>query len=341
MPSFRFLCFLWTLLPAIALADICSRSPEIRRALVQQATQYRAELTGTADGLNCHQVDEEHLANIEKLFLNNIRHLRDGDLAGLSGLKILSIRNSGLTALPREFAQLTALRELHLPHNRLGPNMPESLHELANLEALDLSHNHLESALAWHLTGILTLKKLRLLNLSHNQIGSYIPRLLFIRFSNLQLLDLSHNRLEGVLPNFLAEMKGLTWANFAHNDLTGPIPGNLDELENLQGLLLNNNRLVGPVPTNLATHPNLQWLDISNNRFYSPLPQEFVDNLEKFRELKSFPASQLRPLFALEMRLRWLKSNWWKCWIGDTLYDFHARFLEIKEYPKNNANCSN
>lgn len=132
-------------------------------------------------------------------------------LFALPQLKVLIVRNMGLTQLPEIASEAKSLRILDLAGNKLT-HLPESILKLTDLSALNLSFNSIES-----LPNMLgRLKSLRLFSLRGNrivQLPSDWHRMQFLR-----TLDLAMNRIRSV-PDSIATLTSLQDLNLSYNDL--------------------------------------------------------------------------------------------------------------------------
>ena len=105
--------------------------------------------------------------------------------------KDLDLSGLGLTRLPPEIGQLSALEALHLFNNKLT-SLPPEIGLLSALMRLHLAYNQL-SSLPRELGQLTVLTKLYL---SHNQLTSLPPEI--GELQNLELLTLHDNRLEAL-----------------------------------------------------------------------------------------------------------------------------------------------
>ncbi len=92
-------------------------------------------------------------------------------LYGFTALERLSLRQTGLTALPGEIGKLSRLLWLDLGANQLT-ELPAAIGELPALTTLYLSDNRLTTLPA----AIGNLRALRYLNLDHNEIAALPPQ---------------------------------------------------------------------------------------------------------------------------------------------------------------------
>jgi len=112
--------------------------------------------------------------------------------------------------------------------------------------------------------GLQNLKKLEILELSHNSIKGnitdYVNRY-FVNMDSLKNLNLQGNNLAGPIPAEIKYMKNLESLDLSYNNLDGYIPYELNEMNNLKNLYINNNKeLEGYVPL----FPNLKRCNYKN-----------------------------------------------------------------------------
>src|SRR3989344_8057770 len=105
---------------------------------------------------------------------------------GMSGT-VLDLSGKGLTKVPSDVFEQTALERLDLSGNSLEGALPGEIRHLQNLKVLNLSNNRFTGVPA----EIGQLKALEILDLSHNALTG-LPYELG-NLSNLVLLDLSGN----------------------------------------------------------------------------------------------------------------------------------------------------
>ena len=157
---------------------VCDRTPEVRDAL--------------RDSRECWAPSVAELARTGYLNLGRqrIASLRERDLLGLAGLRVLHLHGNRLAELPGGlFAGLGSLQRLRLEGNRLSV-LPEGLLDgLGRLSSLDLSGNRLSSLPAGLLADAPLLSRL---DLGNNRL-SELPDGFFEGASNLAELDLSGN----------------------------------------------------------------------------------------------------------------------------------------------------
>ena len=94
--------------------------------------------------------------------------------------------------------------------------------------------------------------KLRVLDLSENQITGQIDFNTIHSLVHLDVLYLQHNLISGTFPPELCLLTQLQRLNLSHNNLRGLIPHNIGELANLESFLLTGNVITGPVPLSIS-----------------------------------------------------------------------------------------
>uniref|UniRef100_A0A453SFP6 Protein kinase domain-containing protein n=1 Tax=Aegilops tauschii subsp. strangulata TaxID=200361 RepID=A0A453SFP6_AEGTS len=141
-------------------------------------------------------------------------------------------------------ANLTFLRRLHLPGNRLHGAVPSALGHLRYLKRLNLSDNSLDGAIPPSLSRC---RQLDSISLGYNRLKGKIPWKL-AALPNLGLLELRRNELQGEIPHELGSLHNLVVLDLGHNKLQGTIPSEISSLVNLEFVDISNNRLTGEIP---------------------------------------------------------------------------------------------
>lgn len=101
--------------------------------------------------------------------------------------KTADYSDKGLTEFPKEVLKDHSLVRLDLSNNALTGAIPAEIHDLSNLEELDLSNNQMTGIPA----EVGQLRKLKILNYANNQITG-LP-LELGNLTQLEILDLSGN----------------------------------------------------------------------------------------------------------------------------------------------------
>ena len=157
---------------------VCDRTPEVRDAL-RGSRECWTPSAGNLAGRGYLNLGRQGIAS-----------LRERDLLGLAGLRVLHLHGNRLAELPGGlFAGLGSLQRLRLDGNRLT-ELPEDLFEgLGRLSSLDLGGNRLSSLPAGLLADAPLLSRL---DLGNSRLLE-LPDGFFVGASNLAELDLSDN----------------------------------------------------------------------------------------------------------------------------------------------------
>ncbi|XP_047956817.1 probable inactive leucine-rich repeat receptor-like protein kinase At3g03770 isoform X2 [Salvia hispanica] len=154
--------------------------------------------------------------------------------------------DSFITTLTR----LSNLRVVTLVSLGVWGPLPDKIHRLYLLEALDMSSNFLFGPIPSQMSRMV---KLRTLSFDENYFNGSVPEWLD-SWSNLTVLSLKNNRLNGEIPSAVSRIATLIELVMSHNLLTGKLP-DLSSLSSLQLLDLRENGLdseLPPLPKGLA-----------------------------------------------------------------------------------------
>ncbi|XP_044502051.1 receptor-like protein 6 [Mangifera indica] len=151
-------------------------------------------------------------------------------------------------------------------HSNLIGEIPPLICNLSRLRVLDLSYNNLSGRLPQCLGNLSY--RLLLLNLRSNKFCGSIPST-FVSGINLKWIDLSHNELQGRIPRSLANCTGLEFLNLGNNQICDVFPSWLGTLPELKVLILQANGFSGVIrdPETSFAFPKLRIIDLSSNRF--------------------------------------------------------------------------
>ena len=105
------------------------------------------------------------------------------------------------------------IKNLNLSHNSLQNVSLDSHFQMAEIQELDLSHNHIDTTLGI----IYPLPHLSYINLSYNHIYT-IPDLVYMA-PNLTYIDLSHNLIH-IVPDLVYTGQYLTYIDLSYNAIT-------------------------------------------------------------------------------------------------------------------------
>ncbi|XP_047956816.1 probable inactive leucine-rich repeat receptor-like protein kinase At3g03770 isoform X1 [Salvia hispanica] len=172
--------------------------------------------------------------------------------------------DSFITTLTR----LSNLRVVTLVSLGVWGPLPDKIHRLYLLEALDMSSNFLFGPIPSQMSRMV---KLRTLSFDENYFNGSVPEWLD-SWSNLTVLSLKNNRLNGEIPSAVSRIATLIELVMSHNLLTGKLP-DLSSLSSLQLLDLRENGLdseLPPLPKGLAN------VFLSKNSFSGGIPEQFV-----------------------------------------------------------------
>ena len=193
-----------------------------------------------------------------------------GQLTALTGL---ALYNNQLTALPAEIGRLTALRELYLFENQLA-TLPAEIGQLTAFTALYVSSNQLTTLPA----EIGQLAALTELYLYDNQLATLPAEI--GQLTALTMLLLDANQLT-TLPAEIGRLAALTELSLYNNQLTA-LPAEIGQLTALTKLRLGNNQLT-TLPAEIGQLAALTGLYLGNNQL-TTLPAEML-MIEKLEEL--------------------------------------------------------
>ncbi|CAN4114788.1 unnamed protein product [Withania somnifera] len=185
------------------------------------------------------------------------------------------VKNEGFEKLRR----LRKLEVLDLSGNNLNRSIFESISQLASLKLLNLSHNQIGSG-SERLSG---LDKLEILDLNSNynlEDENILSALELGALRNIEYLLLDGNTLD---ENFLRSsgvMSSLKVLSVAQCNLNGTLPlQGLCDLKYLEELSLSRNSFIGKLPTCLGNLTFLRVIDLTQNQFTGNIASSPVSSL--------------------------------------------------------------
>ncbi|KAH9753666.1 Receptor-like protein 13 [Citrus sinensis] len=254
-----------------------------------------------------------HLTSIEELMLSNNHFQIPISLEPLFNHTRLKILWADNNEIKDEITESHSLIASKFQLNRLllsssygdGFIFPKFLYHQHDLEYIDLSHIKMNGEFpTWLLENNTKLsdlslindslagpfrlpihshKRLRLLDISNNNIRGHIPVEFGDVLPSLYVFKNSMNALDGSIPSSFGNMKFLQILDLSNNHLTGEIPEHLAMgCVNLQSLALSNNNLQGHLFSRNFNLTNLQWLQLEGNHFVGEISQ----SLSKCSSLK-------------------------------------------------------
>ena len=139
---------------------------------------------------------------------SNGQYIDNIDLSALTELRILTLKNAGLTTI--DLSYNNKLEKLDLSNNqlrRVDLRGPSSYFNKSNLTDINISHNQIDSLLYYTIYGVTKL------NVSHNNLN----KLDLKDADNLRMLDISYNKFTRLLLNHSELIEDV---NVANNELT-------------------------------------------------------------------------------------------------------------------------
>ncbi|KAK9003523.1 hypothetical protein V6N11_061082 [Hibiscus sabdariffa] len=234
----------------------------------------------------------------------------------LNNLEILDLSGNHLDdSIMSSLSELSSLRYLSLADNQLKgsshPNGFQWLSRFGNLETLDLSDNYLKNNSMFHVSGLSSLKTLRL---GHNGLEGnlgHIQDQTQLRLTKLEELDLRGNLFSNNKFSFPKELSSLKYLIMDNNHLQGSLDikddaTKLKLLTHLEELHLDYNLFNNSVFASLNWISNLKSLSISYNLLQGSLDMKDLDVFVNLREL-DLSYNQLQD-FVIHKGLGYLKK---------------------------------
>ncbi len=202
----------------------------------------------------------------------------------------LSLKNRNLFLLPNHFFNETnsfCVKHLYLQENGFQA-FPMTIHNLKELETLDISSNKIKYLEGFSFSQNKILKEL---NANNNEIRT-INLSGFQALKNLSLTDNLINKIEPI-----TKASNIQSIDLSNNQLT-VFPYQLKDIKNLTRLDLSNNQLCFMKKNNnffslreLQLPASLEQLDLGNNRELKDIPLTFFDQLPNLKRLTLYPCA--------------------------------------------------
>uniref|UniRef100_A0A0D9VDR1 Receptor kinase-like protein Xa21 n=1 Tax=Leersia perrieri TaxID=77586 RepID=A0A0D9VDR1_9ORYZ len=270
--------------------------------------------------------DRAALMAFKKLVSGSLASWRDdapacrwrGVACGASGRRrgrvvALDLAGVGITGeVATALGNITYLRRLNLPENRLHGELPWQLGRLGELRHLNLSNNGISGELPSELC---SLRRLEVLDLGNNRLTGRIPREIG-NLVSLKHLVLESNNLTGEIPSQIGNLVNLVRLSIGSNQLSGSIPASIGNLSQLIAISAFSNNLTGRIPP-LEGLSSLSYLNLGSNKLGGTIPS-WLGNLSS--------------LIALD-----LQSNGFAGCIPESLGDL--QFLEAISLADNKLRC--
>ncbi|XP_019184110.1 PREDICTED: LRR receptor-like serine/threonine-protein kinase GSO1 isoform X3 [Ipomoea nil] len=256
------------------------------------------------------------LKNLQELRLskNELNGMLPSCLGNLTSIRLIDLSTNqfyGNIAISPLY-KLTSLESLTISNNHFQvPFSFESFSNHSNLKFILAANNEVISETS--VKNIFPSYKLEFFSLS-NCVGQYHPRLpsFLLHQNELRILDLSHNNVGGDFPVWLLEnntklegfyMGGNVFngdlkfpqkpnihigtVDISMNNISGQIPKDINIVfPNIVVLNMSWNNLVGSLPSSFCGLNSLAYLDLSNNNLTGELPKELATSCLSLQYLK-------------------------------------------------------
>ncbi|KAL5547761.1 hypothetical protein UlMin_002992 [Ulmus minor] len=192
--------------------------------------------------------------------------------SGHQRVEALDLSNFGISgSISPHIGNLSFLHSLQLQKNKLRGTLPDQIFtNLNRLRLLNISSNQIQGFLPSNITH---LKDLQVLDLMGNRITGKIPES-FSFLTKLQVLNLGKNNLSGPIPPSFSNLSSLTSLNLGTNTLSGFIPSELGRLRNLKELDITINNLAGTIPSSIYNLSSLVHLAVASNQLWGEIPYD-------------------------------------------------------------------
>ena len=184
-----------------------------------------------------------------------------------SGLEFIDLHGNQIVTLPPVFSLLSRLTSLNLSRNRITSDAFSVLSGVHSLKELRLAENALQGQIPEHMC---EMKSLEILDIHENAINSLPTNLK--RLTKLRILNIGSNKFTSLPFEELVQILPLSEIVASRNRLDGSLlPSSLKFVTSLQTLDVSYNALTS-VTDHEVEMPSLLLVDLSNNRI-SRLPE--------------------------------------------------------------------
>lgn len=225
-------------------------------------------------------------SGLERLNLshNSLSGRIPNSLVNMSSIRFLDLSyNSFSGPVPDNlFQNCLSLRHLSLAGNMLEGPIPSTLPRCSSLNSLNLSNNRF-SGNPDFASGIWSLNRLRVLDLSNNALSGPVPEGI-AAIHNLKELLLQGNHFSGPVPADTGLCPHLSRLDFGNNLFGGALPASLQRLNSLTSFSVRNNMFTGDFPPWIGNMSSLEYIDFSSNGFAGSLPSS-MGNLKSLYHL--------------------------------------------------------
>lgn len=175
-------------------------------------------------------------------------------------LKTLQVSNTNVRNVDNIDNAGNQLTEIHLAHNQLTGEIPQSILNLAHVQTLFLENSKLTGSIPAGISGM----------------------------GNLNTLFLQGNDITGKIPTEIGLLANLATLALDSNLLSGNLPTEMEGLQDLARLILKEQRgkkkLSGPLLP-FATSPKLSYLDLADNKFRGTVPSTLLESVNPTSEV--------------------------------------------------------
>ncbi|KAH3854511.1 slit homolog 2 protein-like [Dreissena polymorpha] len=229
--------------------------------------------------------DETGFFNLHHISIRN-NSLLHGNFSNLSALKTLHLSHNRLTSIDGSFLGLSSLVELELDHNLLKKFHQDAFVESPALEHLKLGFNHLDEIEPGAFRNNLDLITL---HCAHNRLMS-VNNILPLDHTKFQVLNMSHNLLAH-FPRFLP--RSTSFLQLSSNSIKSITSMDTEHYINVTALVLDGNALTTVERGALAQMVSLRHVILHNNSltvFPVPMPMSVKQVLLDNNNINEIPA---------------------------------------------------